>query len=185
MTGPPRVKAQCGLNTVKAGVFRRGPATRGLHPKSKPPLLEVVLIFRWRRRRDSNPRTRERRVNGFRDRRIQPLCHSSVRNEQGALPEKEVRPERLLAESRGFEPRRRFWRLHDFQSCSFGQLGHICKYCFDIITYQSKKSNNYLALFLTSSSFAKYTEREVKAKSIFISSARVLTSQLNFDLKVR
>ena len=74
--------------------------------------------------------------------------------------------------------------LHDFQSCSFGQLGHICKYCFDIITYQSKKSNNYLALFLTSSSFAKYTEREVKAKSIFISSARVLTSQLNFDLKV-
>ena len=75
--------------------------------------------------------------------------------------------------------------LHDFQSCSFGQLGHICKYCFDIITYQSKKSNNYLALFLTSSSFAKYTEREVKAKSIFISSAIVLTSQLNFDLKVR
>lgn len=44
MTGPPRVKAQCGLNTVKAGVFRRGPATRGLHPKSKPPLLGVVLI---------------------------------------------------------------------------------------------------------------------------------------------
>ena len=75
--------------------------------------------------------------------------------------------------------------LHDFQSCSFGQLGHICKYCFDIITYQSKKSNNYLALFLTSSSFAKYTERDVKAKSIFISSAIVLTSQLNFELKVR
>ena len=46
MTGPPRVKAQCGLNTVKAGVFRRGPATRGLHPKSKPPLLGVVLISR-------------------------------------------------------------------------------------------------------------------------------------------
>ena len=44
LTGPPRVKAQCGLNTVKAGVFRRGPATRGLHPKSKPPLLGVVLI---------------------------------------------------------------------------------------------------------------------------------------------
>ena len=31
----------------------------------------------WRRRRDSNPRTLER-VNGFRDRRIQPLCHPSV-----------------------------------------------------------------------------------------------------------
>ena len=37
-----------------------------------------LLKLRWRRRRDSNPRTREHRVNGFRDRRIQPLCHSSV-----------------------------------------------------------------------------------------------------------
>lgn len=45
LTGPPRVKTQCGLNTVKAGVFRRGPATRGLQPKRKPPLLEVVLIW--------------------------------------------------------------------------------------------------------------------------------------------
>ena len=32
----------------------------------------------WRRRRDSNPRTRGYRVNGFRDRRIQPLCHPSA-----------------------------------------------------------------------------------------------------------
>ena len=37
-----------------------------------------LLNLKWRRRRDSNPRTREHRVNGFRDRRIQPLCHSSV-----------------------------------------------------------------------------------------------------------
>ena len=96
----------CGNSAMKKALWDESP--RGL------------FCFRWRRRRDSNPRTRERRVNGFRDRRIQPLCHSSVRNEQGALPEKEVRPERLLAESRGFEPRRRFWRLHDFQSCSFG-----------------------------------------------------------------
>ena len=46
MTGWPRVKIPCGLNSVKAGAFRRGPAFRGLYPKSKPPLLEVVLIAR-------------------------------------------------------------------------------------------------------------------------------------------
>ena len=31
----------------------------------------------WRRRRDSNPRN-ARTLNGFQDRRIQPLCHSSA-----------------------------------------------------------------------------------------------------------
>ena len=31
----------------------------------------------WRRRRDSNPRN-VCTLNGFQDRRIQPLCHSSV-----------------------------------------------------------------------------------------------------------
>ena len=31
----------------------------------------------------------------------------------------------FMAERRGFEPRIRFWRIHDFQSCSFGQLGHL------------------------------------------------------------
>ena len=30
-----------------------------------------------------------------------------------------------LAERWGFEPQMRFWRIHDFQSCSFGQLGHL------------------------------------------------------------
>ena len=30
-----------------------------------------------------------------------------------------------MAERRGFEPRIRLWRIHDFQSCSFGQLGHL------------------------------------------------------------
>ena len=33
-----------------------------------------------------------------------------------------------MAERRGFEPRIRFWRIHDFQSCSFGQLGHLSAY---------------------------------------------------------
>ena len=30
-----------------------------------------------------------------------------------------------VAERRGFEPRIPFWGIHDFQSCSFGQLGHL------------------------------------------------------------
>ena len=30
-----------------------------------------------------------------------------------------------MAERWGFEPQIRFWRIHDFQSCSFGQLGHL------------------------------------------------------------
>lgn len=158
----------------------------GRGAQKKPPRLRG-LVSSWRRRRDSNPRYPGCGQNGFRDRRIQPLCHPSAWG-VGLVPLIcETRRSALLflAERWGFEPQIPFWGIHDFQSCSFGQLGHICKYCFDIITYQSKKSNNYLALFLTSSSFAKYTEREVKAKSIFISSARVLTSQLNFDLKVR
>ena len=31
----------------------------------------------------------------------------------------------FLAESKGFEPSNRFRRLHDFQSCSFDQLGQL------------------------------------------------------------
>ena len=45
MTGPPRVNLQCGPNPVRAGAFRRVPEIQGLYPKSKPPLLGVVLIF--------------------------------------------------------------------------------------------------------------------------------------------
>ena len=33
--------------------------------------------------------------------------------------------EKSLAERWGFEPQIRFWRIHDFQSCTFGQLGHL------------------------------------------------------------
>ena len=33
--------------------------------------------YKWRRRRDSNPRS-PCELNGFQDRRIQPLCHSSA-----------------------------------------------------------------------------------------------------------
>src|SRR5580698_2981363 len=37
----------------------------------------IISYLRWRRKRDSNPRE-PFDSNGFQDRRIQPLCHSSV-----------------------------------------------------------------------------------------------------------
>ena len=45
LTGPSRVNLQCGPNPVRAGAFRRVPEIQGLYPKSKPPLLGVVLIY--------------------------------------------------------------------------------------------------------------------------------------------
>ena len=45
LTGPSRVNLQCGPNPVRAGAFRRVPEIQGLYPKSKPPLLGVVLIL--------------------------------------------------------------------------------------------------------------------------------------------
>ena len=39
----------------------------------------TVHLLQWRRRRDSNPRD-PFESNGFQDRRIQPLCHSSAFN---------------------------------------------------------------------------------------------------------
>ncbi len=94
------------------------PALAGSNPlrrlrTKKRSLVGALLIF-WRRRRDSNPRRTEA-LNGFRDRRIQPLCHPSVR-----VTWRPKAPRKVLAESQGFEPWRRFRRLHDFQSCSFG-----------------------------------------------------------------
>ena len=133
----------------------------------------------WRRGRDSNPGYRSTRHNGFRDRRIQPLCHLSAKSRHyatrrswicsgigkasegssGARDSLAARPSNLwavrasvkgrrscvrrsrsvnslrgprrgrviekVAERQGFEPWIRFWRIHDFQSCSFGQLGHL------------------------------------------------------------
>src|SRR4051812_4246411 len=38
---------------------------------------EAVILENWRRKRDSNPRT-SYPVNGFQDRRLQPLGHSSA-----------------------------------------------------------------------------------------------------------
>ena len=55
----------------------------------------------WRRRGDSNPRTGGYPVNGFRDRRIQPLCHPSAK---GTAPRGR---REYVAESWGFEPQKR------------------------------------------------------------------------------
>ena len=59
------------------------------------------------------PPNREDPVNGFRDRRIQPLCHLSARRSQGrragvpAAPRVSRRtPGRVMAEREGFEPSR-------------------------------------------------------------------------------
>ena len=45
-----------------------------------------------------------------------------------SLAKKTTAPKRVplfLAESKGFEPSNSLWLLHDFQSCSFGQLGQL------------------------------------------------------------
>ena len=46
----------------------------------------------------------------------------------------------FLAERWGFEPQIRFWRIHDFQSCSFGQLGHLSTERFATYLTQRKRS---------------------------------------------
>ncbi len=91
-------------------VGQSGPAA----PQKRPGSERTGPCTLWRRGRDSNSRTPER-VNGFRDRRIQPLCHLSREWKRRPLGT----PRKALAESQGFEPWRRFRRLHDFQSCSF------------------------------------------------------------------
>ncbi len=43
----------------------------------------------------------------------------------------------LLAEREGFEPSRRYQRLHDFQSCAFGQLSHLSVSYWKSLKYSS------------------------------------------------
>jgi hypothetical protein len=52
-------------------------SNRESHTKESHLNGEEVNFDIWRRKRDSNPRT-SRPVNGFQDRRFQPLTHSSV-----------------------------------------------------------------------------------------------------------
>ena len=81
------------------------------------------------------------RPNGFRDRRIQPLCHPSAWGETTRRLEASASREKQLAESQGFEPWRRFWRLHDFQSCSFGHSDNSPCSAQEIVPYLSDNAN--------------------------------------------
>ena len=58
-----------------------------------------------------------------------------------------ARHERMLAESQGFEPWRRFWRLHDFQSCSFGHSDNSPTNAGEIVTQTSVLAKLFLKLF--------------------------------------
>ena len=65
------------------------------------------------------PPNREDPVNGFRDRRIQPLCHLSARLVQGAARCRRVRRAlrgEEVAEREGFEPSRQVIPAHAISS---------------------------------------------------------------------
>lgn len=38
-----------------------------------------------------------------------------------------------MAERKGFEPLRRYQRLHDFQSCAFDQLSHLSTVALPVV----------------------------------------------------
>ncbi len=85
---------------LRRGTLGASPRLRALRVRTPPARVQkgalgvrVYLLVRkkWRRRRDSNPRTREHRINGFRDRRIQPLCHSSAWSETWRVKRRAMR----------------------------------------------------------------------------------------------
>jgi hypothetical protein len=57
----------------------------------------LLTSFQTRRGGDSNPRRRDCRRNGFRDRRIQPLCHLSTNECIHSLPPLQLPPFLLLS----------------------------------------------------------------------------------------
>ena len=109
-----------------------------------------TCAFDWRRRRDSNPRY-PKRVKQFsrlpHSTTLPPLrmgetiavsadglpqvAYMQDERRWALLPLLQASNQNLigrglcLAERWGFEPQIRFRRIHDFQSCSFGQLGHL------------------------------------------------------------
>jgi hypothetical protein len=56
----------------------------------------VLTRFKARRGGDSNPRRRDYRRNGFRDRRIQPLCHLSVAECIHLVPSLQPQPPKIM-----------------------------------------------------------------------------------------
>ena len=70
----------------------------------------------------------------------------------------------FMAESKGFEPSNRFRRLHDFQSCSFDQLGQLSidQITKDIIYDFIKKSKQYFCITQISASYRKIILKGLK-----------------------
>ncbi len=98
---------------------------RLLDIQKSPTPASRALTF-WRRGRDLNPR------NHIVAKRFSRPPHSAAlpplqRYKSGATGA----PRKTLAESRGFEPRRRFRRLHDFQSCAFDHSANSPIKCVD------------------------------------------------------
>ena len=111
--GPRTAKARRAFAPSRVRIPGNSPATK------KTPAAGG-RDYPWRRRRDSNPRDPKRA------KRFSRPPHSTTLpplRRVNAAPRKA--PRKILAESRGFEPRMRFRRIHDFQSCSFGQLGQL------------------------------------------------------------
>ena len=70
----------------------------------------------------------------------------------------------FMAASKGFEPSNRFRRLHDFQSCSFDQLGQLSidQITKDIIYDFIKKSKQYFCITQISASYRKIILKGLK-----------------------
>ena len=76
---PPRVCGACGLRWKTAPPFpqlRTLAGSNSCAANKKASRSGPLLQSTWRRERDSNPRN-TCVLNGFQDRRIQPLCHLS------------------------------------------------------------------------------------------------------------
>ena len=58
-------------------------------------------------------------------------------------------PRKTLAESRGFEPRRRLRRLHDFQSCAFDHSANSPVKCADYSSVKLLASTREFSRFMT------------------------------------
>ena len=97
------------------------PSSPGLPVKrfSRPPHSTALPPLRLGRASKDAPYDGRRAVKGRRSCVRRSRSVNSLRGpRRGRVIEK-------VAERQGFEPWIRFWRIHDFQSCSFGQLGHL------------------------------------------------------------
>ncbi len=64
-------------------------------------------------------------------------------NRSATPPKGATRLAEKVAERWGFEPQIPFWGIHDFQSCSFGQLGHLSTQAY---SYDFRAADKYSTL---------------------------------------